>query len=191
MSQEGAMMTAKKIEKKPKQENPFVLGAQVIGGSILHRRLGRIVKVSKSLLTVEWASGTKTFYGRRGQGFHGRVDEHGEAITTRHGQPIEDVWDNEDTLDIATESAKARINEEIAKKEKQRQEQAAQQAAVEADPAYQKRQADLKRYSEMLSGLGANIENGWNDQKEFRIELDGIKPDKMEKLVTAIQEALK
>jgi hypothetical protein len=43
----------------------------------------------------------------------------------------------------------------------------------------------------MLSGLGANIENGWNNQSDFRIELDAIKPDKMEKLVTAIQAALK
>jgi hypothetical protein len=43
----------------------------------------------------------------------------------------------------------------------------------------------------MLSGLGANIENGCNNQSDFRIELDGIKPDKMDRLIAAIQEALK
>lgn len=36
-----------------------------------------------------------------------------------------------------------------------------------------------------------NIENGWNDQTDFRIELDGIKAEQMERLVQAIQEVLK
>ncbi len=184
------MTAAKKTQKKPKQENPLVLNAEVIGGSILHRRLGRIVKVSKSLLTVEWASGTKTLYGRRGQGFHGRVDEHGEAITTRHGQPIEDVWDNEDTLDIATESTKARINEEIAKKEKQKQERAAQQAAIEAAPAYIARSTSLKNYAELLRPVSGNVENSWNKDVNYRIELENISPDRMDDLIRAIVEAL-
>ena len=180
--------------KKTKEENPLVLNAEVVGGSWMHRRLGKIVKVTKTLLHVKWESGTTECFGRQGQAFHGRPDRDGEAIKfTKSGKPIEDLWGGEEDpgISIATESAKAQIIEERAKKAKAKEEQEAKQAAIEADPAYQQRQADLKRYSEMLSGLGANIENGWNDQTDFRIELDGIKPDKMEKLVVAIREALK
>src|SRR5208282_2495090 len=180
----AAKVTTAKAAKKPKEENPLVLNAEVIGGSsVLHRRLGRIVRVTKTLLTVEWTSGSKTFYSRKGRGFNGSVDKDGEAITEMaSGKQIDDIWDDEDTLSIATESAKRTILEEQAKKDKVKQERAEQQAATEADPVYQKRQADLKRYAEALRGLGANVENGWNDQKDFRIELDGIKPDKMEEL---------
>lgn len=130
----------------------------------------------------------------KGQAFHGRTDGQGEAVKyTKSGQPIENLWGGEDDPDIsiATEGAKQQILEERKKKEQQKQERAAMQAEIEADPAYQQRQADLKRYSEMLSGLGANVENSWNDQSNFRIELDGIKPEKMAALVTAIQGVLR
>jgi hypothetical protein len=180
--------------KKPKKENPLALNAEVIGGSILHRRLGKIVRVTKTLLHVKWDSGVTECFGRQGQAFHGRPDAEGEAINfSKSGRPLENLWGGEDDpgISIATESAKAQIMEERAKKERLKQEREQQQEQIESDPAYIQRQADLKRYSEMLSGLGANIENGWNDQKDFRIELDGIKPDKMEKLVTVIQQALK
>lgn len=188
------MTATKKTEKKPKEENPLVLNAEVVGGNWRHRKLGRIVKVTKSLLTVQWDGGTLEHFGRQGQAFLGRSDANGEAIKfNKSGRPIENLWGGEEDpgIEIATESIKARIAEEKAAKKKVDEEREAKRKAVEEDPAYQQRQADLKRYSEMLSGLGANIENGWNDQNDFRIELDGIKPDRMEKLVTAIQTALK
>jgi len=188
------MTTTKKTEKKPKEENLLVLNAEVVGGNWRHRRLGRIIKVTKSLLTVQWESGTTECFGRQGQAFHGRPDAQGEAIKfTKSGKLIEDLWGGEEDpgIEIATESIKSRIAEEKAAKKKVDEEREAKRKAVEENPAYQQRQADLKRYSEMLSGLGANIENGWNDQNDFRIELDGIKPDKMEALVAAIQGVLK
>jgi hypothetical protein len=187
-------MTALKKTEKPKTENPLVLNAEVVGGNWMHRKIGRISKVTKSLLTVQWDNGMTEYYGRQGQAFHGRIDENGEAIRfTSFGKPIENIWGGEDEpgIEIATDSAKARIEEERAKKERSKEERDAKQKEIASDPVYQKRQADLKRYSEMLSGLGANIENGWNNQSDFRIELDGIKPDKMHNLVAAIQAALK
>jgi hypothetical protein len=184
----------KKVEKKPKPENPLVLNAEVVGGNWRHRRLGRIVKVTKSLLTVQWDGGIEELFGRSGRPFHGRIDREGEAVKfTKSGQLVENLWGTEDEpgIEIATDSHKARIAEEKAAKKKSDEEREAKRKAVEEDPAYQQRQSDLKRYSEMLQGLGANVENSWNDQKDFRIELDGIKPDRMEKLVAAIREALK
>lgn len=185
------MTAAKKTDKKPKEENPLVLNAEVVGGNWRHRKLGRIVRVTKSLLHVRWDNGTTGFFSRRGQSFVGKVDEKGEAITSNSaGRAIEDIWDSDDTLEIATEGAKARIEEERAAKSRTEQERAAKNAALEADPVYQKRQADLKRYAEMLAGLGANVENGWGDQNDFRVELDGIVPEKMDALVEAIRKVL-
>jgi hypothetical protein len=180
--------------KKNKEENPFVLNAEVVGGNRMHRKLGRIVKVTKTLLTVKWDNNSTEYFGRQGQAFHGRADKDGEAVRFNlSGKPLEDLWGGEDDpgIEIATDGAKARIMEDRRAKNKYKEEQAAKQAEIEASPVYQKRQADLKRYAEMLSGLGANIENGWNDQNDFRIELDGIKPDMMEQLITAIQAVLK
>lgn len=179
--------------KKAKQENPLVLHAEVIGGSVLHRRLGKIVRVTKTLLYVKWDTGTTECFGRQGQAFHGRPDADGEVIKfSKSGKPIENLWGGEEDpgISLATPGAKQQILQEREKKEKQIQERKEKQKEIEADPAYQQRQADLKRYSEMLAGLGANIENGWNDQADFRIELDGIKPEKMETLVAAIQVVL-
>jgi hypothetical protein len=187
-------VAAPKKTDKPKPENPLVLKAEVVGGNWMHRKIGRISKISKSLVTVEWDNGMTEYFGRQGQAFHGRIDENGEAIRfTSFGKPIENIWGGEDEpgIEIATEGAKARIEEERTKKEPSKQERETKQKEIESDLAYQKRQADLKRYSEMLSGLGANIVNGWNNQSDFRIELDGIKPDKMDRLIAAIQEALK
>ena len=180
--------------KKAKEENPLILNAEVVGGDWRHRKLGRIVRVTKTLLKVQWDNGTTELFGRKGQAFHGHSDMKGEAVTfSLSGRRLENLWGSEDEpgIEIATDSHKARIAEERAEKEKLKQEREQKQKEIEADPKFQQRQADLKRYSEMLSGLGANIENGWNDQTDFRIELDGIKPDQMEKLVTAIREALK
>jgi hypothetical protein len=189
------MTPEKKTTKKPKEENPLLLNTEVIGGNWRHRKLGKIIKVTKTLLTVEWDFGglgtTKSFYSRKGKSFVGRADENGEAITTRNGEPLEEIWDEEDTLELVTEHAKAKILRERADKEKHKKEQEEKQRQIEANPAFVQRQADLKRYAEMLQGLGANIENGWNDQKDFRIELDGIKPEKMDALVEAIQGALR
>jgi hypothetical protein len=187
-------MAAPKKTDKPKPENPLVLNAEVVGRNWRHRKIGRIVKVTKTLLTVQWDDGMTEYFGRQGQAFHGRIDDNGEAIRfTSFGKPIENIWGGEDDpgISVATESAKAQIAEERAKKERSNQERESKQKEIESDPAYQKRQADLKRYSEMLSGLGANIESGWNNQSDFRIELDGIKADKMEQLVAAIQAVLK
>jgi hypothetical protein len=180
--------------KKTKQENALVLNTEVVGGDCRHRKLGRIVKVTKSLLTVQWDNSMTEYFGRQGEAFHGRIDENGEAIRfTSFGKPIDNLWGGEDDpgISVATVSAKAQIAEGRAEKANPKQDREAKQKAMEAGPAHQKRQADLKRYSEMLFGLGANIENGWNDQSDFRIELDGIKPDKMEKLVAAIQAVLR
>ncbi len=198
-NQEGEMMDKRKLErlrntKKAKQENSFLLGAAV---AFLSRtgigKLGQIVKISKSLLKVKWDDGTTELFGRAGQPFYGKVDESGEAIrATASGKPIEDLWGTEDGphLTLATDSVKQTLAEKRKKGEESRAQRQAERARIEADPAYQKRQTDLKRYSEMLTGLGANVENSWNDAANFRIELDGIKPDRMEKLVEAIKAAL-
>jgi hypothetical protein len=187
-------MAAPKKTDKPKPENPLVLNAEAVGRNWRHRKIGRIVKVTKTLLTVQWDDGMTEYFGRQGQAFHGRIDDNGEAIRfTSFGKPIENIWGGEDDtgIEIATASAKARIEEERTEKNKSAEDRRKKQSELEADPKFQQRQADVKRYSEALAGLGANIENGWNNQSDFRIELDGVKPDKMEKLVAAIQAALK
>lgn len=190
VSRRDAQQAVRNI-KKAKSENPFALNAEVGLYKPGHglTKLGRIVKASKTLLTVEWESGETEYFGKAGQGFYGTVLESGEGKTARSGES----WGTEEDphLMIPSTEAKQRLAEEREEKAKREADRKAAVAARDADPAYQQRQADLKRYSEMLSGLGANIENGWNDQNDFRIELDGIKPDRMEKLVAAIQEALK
>lgn len=181
------------MKKNLKEDNPLVLNAEVGGGNWTHRKIGRIVKVTKSLLTIRWDDGMTEYFGRQGQAFHGRIDEDGEAIRfTSFGKPIENIWGGEDDpgISVATESAKAQITEKDAEKAQLKQRRAAKQSEIAANPAYQKRQADLQRYNNLLRPYG-NVEIGWNNSSDFRIELDGIKPDKMEKLTAAIQAALK
>jgi hypothetical protein len=105
------------------------------------------------------------------------------------GKPIENVWGSEEdtSIAIATDGARQRIAEERAKKESAKEERARKQAEIEADPAFQKRQTDLKRYSDALSGI-ALVENSWGDPTNWRIELDGIKPNEMDAMVEAIRK---
>jgi hypothetical protein len=184
-------MTAKPKSKPAKETNPFVLGAEVYRTG-MPLALGKIVKVTKTLLTVQWDTGMQALYGRHGEGFHGRPDADGEAITfTKSGKKLEDVWGSKDEpeIGIPTEGIRQRIAEERARKNAAKEERARQQAAIEADPAYVKRQADLAKYAELLKGIG-HVENGWNNQSDFRIEIDGIKPEQMERLVAALRENL-
>jgi hypothetical protein len=177
--------------KKAKQENPFVLNAEVGLYKPGHgtTQLGKIIEVGKYLLTVKWQDNSTEQFGKRGKSFYGKVDAAGELVPPKN----DPMWggDEDPHLTIASDEVKQAIAAKRADKEKRDQERKTERERIEADPAYQKRQADLNRYSEMLSGFGVNIENGWNDQADFRIELDGIKPDRMEKLVLAIREALK
>lgn len=76
-------------------------------------------------------------------------------------------------------------------KEKCEADRKAEAARREADPLYQKRQTDLARYAKLLSDFGVKIENDWNNQEDFRIELDGIKSEKMEALIEAIRKVLR
>ena len=71
-----------------------------------------------------------------------------------------------------------------------RAQRQAEQAAREADPVYQKRQADLNRYAELLQGIGT-VENSWSNQTNFRIELENIPPEQMEDLISAISKIRK
>jgi hypothetical protein len=141
------MTTAKPKAAKPeKEKNLLVLGAEVYRTG-MHPALGRIVKVTKTLVKVEWDSGSTEHYGRRGQSFHGRISEQGEAIVyTLSGKPIENVWGSEEdtSIAIATDGARQRIAEERAKKESAKEERARKQAEIEADPAFQKRQTDFE-----------------------------------------------
>lgn len=184
------MSAAKSKAKRAKENNPLVLNAEVYRTGMFPA-LGKIVRVTKSLLTVKWDTGTTELYGRRGQAFHGRVDSNGEAITfSPSGNPLDDIWGGEDdvSIAIATEGAKNRIAEERATKAKAKQERAAKQAEIEADPTYQKRQADLALYSDALKGIG-HVESSWGDAANFRIELDPIKPEEMPAVVEAIRSA--
>src|SRR5260370_11685492 len=71
--------------KKSKEENPFLPGAAIAlfrpGSGV--ERLGQIVKITKSLLTVKWEDGSTELFGRAGQEFYGNADESGEAIKPR------------------------------------------------------------------------------------------------------------
>ena len=178
--------------KKSKQENPFLLGAAV---AFLPRtgtgKLGQIVTITKSLLTVKWDDGSTEFFGRAGQPFYGKVDESGEAIReTASGKPIEDLWgsDEDPHLSIATESVKQTLAEKKKKSEEVRAQRHAERAQIEADSAYQERQADLKRFADMLQPMSGTIENSWSDEKNLRIELENIPPEQMEDLIQAIRK---
>src|SRR5882762_1268154 len=137
--------------KKTKAENPFKLGAAV---AFLPRtgtgKLGQIVKITKSLLTVKWDDGSTELFGRAGQSFFGKVDESGEAIKPRRDD--QEVWgtDEDPHLTIATDSVRQTLAEKREKSAKLKAERQQDQARRESDPAFQKRQADLKRYAEVL-----------------------------------------
>jgi len=66
-----------KSTKKTKSENPFKLGAAVAlfrpGSGV--ERLGQVVKITKSLLTVKWEDGSTELFGKSGQEFYGEVDK--------------------------------------------------------------------------------------------------------------------
>jgi hypothetical protein len=140
---------------------------------------------------VKWEDSTTEQFGRVGQTFNGHVDDQGEP-TPHRGDGEDEPWGdkNEPGIQIATDDAKARIAEQHAERKKREEERETELARLIADPAYQKRQAHLARYTELLKGIG-HAENGWNNQQDFRIELDGIKPDQMERVISAIGESLK
>jgi hypothetical protein len=177
--------------KKTKQQNPFKLGAAVAlfrpGSGV--ERLGQIVKITKSLLTVKWEDGSTELFGRAGQEFYGNADESGEALKPRGDKQI---WgtDEDSHLTIPTEHAKQSLAEKRKKSAELRVERREEQARRESDPIYQKRQADLNRYAEALQGIGT-VENSWSNQTNFRIELENIPPAQMEDLISAISKIRK
>jgi hypothetical protein len=184
---EPGMRKTAKSKPKTNEKNPRVLGAEVCRTG-KRRVLGKIVKVTKSLLTVQWDTGSRELYGRRGQAFYGHAGSDGEAITSSpSGKLLEDLWGGEDDvrITIPTEGARKRITQGLENEAKVAEQRAAAQAKIESDPAYQMRQGDLERYTEALRGLG-HVENGWNDHSHFRIELDGITPAEMDAMVEAI-----
>ncbi len=180
-----------KPAKKTKPESPFKLGAAVAlfrpGSGV--ERLGQIVKITKSLLTVIWKDGSTELFGRAGQEFYGNADESGEAIKPRGDKQI---WgtDEDSHLTIATDSVRQTLAEKRKKSAELRMERQAEQALRESDPVYQKRQADLNRYAEALQGIGT-VENSWSNQTNFRIELENIPPEQMEDLISAISKIRK
>jgi hypothetical protein len=178
--------------KKSKEENPFLLGAAVAlfrpGSGV--ERLGQIVKITKSLLTVKWEDGPTELFGESGQEFYGEVDESGEAIKPRGDKQI---WgtDEDSHLTIATDLVRQTLAEKRKKSAELRGERQAEQAQRESDPVYQKRQADLNRYAELLQGVSGSVDNSWSNQTNFRIELENIPPDQMEDLIAAIRKVRK
>ncbi len=182
----------KPATKKSKQENPFKLGAAVAlyrpGSGV--ERLGQIVKITKSLLAVRWEDGSTEFFGRTGQAFYGDVDQTGEAIKPRRDD--KQIWGTEEDshLTIPTESSKQTLADKRRKSVELRAERQTEQERRESDPTYQKRQTDLKRYAELLQAVSGSVENSWSNQTNFRIELENISPEKMDKLLQAILGAL-
>ncbi len=180
-----------KPAKKTKPESPFKLGAAVAlfrpGSGV--ERLGQIVKITKSLLTVIWEDGAMELFGLAGQEFYGNADESGEAIKPRGDKQI---WgtDEDSHLTIATDSVRQTLAERRKKSAELRVERQAEQALRESDPVYQKRQAELNRYAEALQGIGT-VENSWSNQTNFRIELENIPPEQMEDLISAISKIRK
>jgi hypothetical protein len=139
-------MTPAKSKSKPvKEENPLVLDAEVCRTG-RRRVLGKIVKVTKTLLTVKWVTGSTELFGRSGQAFYGRAGSDGEAVKySPGGKPLEDLWSSEDDarITIATEGTKFRIAQGLANEAKAAEERAQKQATIESSPAYKKRQADI------------------------------------------------
>jgi hypothetical protein len=148
------------------------------------------VKITKSLLTVKWEDGSTELFGRAGQEFYGNADESGEAIKSRGDKQI---WgtDEDSHLTIPTEDAKQSLAEKRQKGAETRAARQADQARREADPVYQKRQADLERYAELLQSVSGSVDNSWSNQTNFRIELENIPPDQMEDLIAAIRKVRK
>jgi hypothetical protein len=177
--------------KPAKEKNPLVLGAEVCRTG-KRRVLGKIVKITKSLLTVQWDTGSREVYGRSGQAFFGQVGKDGEAVkNSLSGKPLEDLWGGEDDvrITIPTESAKKRITQGLEDEARLAGERSAAQAKIESDPAFQQRQADLSRYGKLLEGIGT-LENSWANSENFRIEIFDIEPKHMERLVAALRESL-
>jgi hypothetical protein len=80
-----------------------------------------------------------------------------------------------------------RLEQAFRNVKKSNERQAQREAArIEADPEYQKRQADLKKYSELLQQVSGSVEN----EKNYRIELENISPGSMDALVEAIRKTL-
>src|SRR5258708_585200 len=98
-------------------------------------------------------------FGRAGQSFFGKVDESGEAIKPRRDD--QQVWgtDEDPHLTIATDSVRLTLAEKREKSAKLKAERQQEQARRESDPAFQKRQADLKRYAELLRAISGSVEN--------------------------------
>jgi hypothetical protein len=178
--------------KKTKKENPLVLNAEVG----LHRpghglaKLGEIIGTSKSILTVKWETGDTEYFGRKGQSFYGKLNAFGEPVGSR--QEDLQLWGGEEDphLIIPSSDSKRRLGEERKEKAKREADRKVALAAREADPEYQKRQTDLKKYSELLHGISGQVENSWDKQTNFRVELENISPEKIDRLIQAIVGAL-
>lgn len=178
------------MKAKPTKKNPLVLGAEVYSAGVgVRPRLGTITRVTKTLLTVKWASGHTRLYGRTGKSFNGRTDESGEAITHRHGEPIEDVWGGEDDehIYVVTDSIRENIAEDERKKGELAAERRREREEIESDPRYQARQKILSKYGELLGAVSGNIEDSWGNKENFRIELENIPAEQLEALVEAIR----
>jgi len=139
---------------------------------------------------VKWEDGSTELFGKSGQEFYGEVDECGEPIKPRDDRQI---WgtDEDSHLVTATDSVRQTLAEKRQKGAKVRAQRQAEQAAREADPVYQKRQADLKRYAELLQAVSGSVDNSWSNQTNCRIELENIPPDQMEDLIAAIRKVRK
>ncbi len=178
--------------KKPKKENPLVLNAEVGLYRPSHglAKLGKIIRVTKSLLTVKWDTGETEHFGKAGQSFYGTADDSGEAVKPRRDD--QQMWgtDEDPHLMVPSRESKKALAAEQKEKAQRETDRKAAQAAKEADPEYQKRQADLKKYSELLHGVSGQVENSWDKQTNFRIELENISPEKMDRLIQAILAAL-
>jgi hypothetical protein len=180
-------------KKKTKKENPFVLGAEVGLFKPGHglTALGRIIRISQSLVTVKWDTNMVDSYGLKGQSFHGRVTNDGEAnLFSLSGKRLENLWGGDDDphLFIPSEEAKQRLAEKRKEKEQREADRKAETVARESDPAYQKHQSDLKRFSALLQEVSGSVDTSWNNRETFRIELENIPGEQMEELIAAIRK---
>lgn len=182
--------TAKRVSEKKKAENPFVLNAEVGLYKPGHgtTQLGKIIEVGKQLLTVKWEDGHTEQFGKTGKSFYGKVDASGDLVAPKD----DPMWggDEDPSLIIATDSVKQSLAAKRVEKQKRDQERRAERERIESDPVHQKRQADLKRYSEILQEVSGHVENSWNKKENFRVELENIAPEKMDALLWAIANAL-
>jgi hypothetical protein len=187
--------------KKTKKENPLILNAEVGLFKPGHglTKLGKIIKVGKSILTVQWDTGETEYFGTSGQAFYGDVDESGNVkpsgvrpYTFEDKDRSRQIWgtDEDAHISVLGEYSKKKLAEEQKEKAKREADRKTALAAKEADPEYQKRQADLKKYSELLHGISGQVEASWDKQTNFRIELENIPSEKMDRLIQAIVNAL-